>query len=74
MEDDVKSAKKLATATRKLKNELRKVFLLKKLEGRKFDDIAGVMGCSVRTVKYRMEKAMYRFSKELKKRGIDLGS
>lgn len=50
---------------------LREVFIMKKYNNMKFEDICQLLKCSLRTAKYRMKKALNMFSKELQKRGFN---
>jgi len=54
----------------KMPEKLRQVFLLKKMEERTYDEIAELLGCSVRTAKYRMERSWDLLLKELNRKGI----
>jgi RNA polymerase sigma-70 factor (ECF subfamily) len=48
----------------------REVFLLKHVEGLTFDEVAGAVGCSVRTAKYRMRAAVDALAVDLRARGV----
>lgn len=50
----------------------KKVFILKKYDNMKFDEISKVMHCSLRTVKYKMKQAVNMFYDELSKRGFQI--
>jgi len=56
----------------RMPEDLRKVFLLKKMEERTFEEIADLLDCSIRTAKYRMKRAWNFLLKELKRRGVRL--
>lgn len=51
-------------------SELKQVFLLKKMGEMTFEEIAGYIGCSSRTVKTRMEKAWNLLQRGLRAKGI----
>ncbi len=53
-----------------LPDNLREVFVLKKIQEMTFEEIAAVKGCSLRAVKYWMEKALICFEQELRKRNL----
>ncbi len=53
---------------------LREVFIMRKYEKMKFEDISKASNCSLRTAKYRMKKAINIFSKALQKRGFNFES
>ena len=46
------------------------MFLLKHVEGLTFDEVAGAVGCSVRTAKYRMRAAVDALAVDLRARGV----
>ncbi len=54
--------------------DLREVFIMRKYNNMKFQDISTTLKCSLRTVKYRMKKALSMFSRELQKRGFNFES
>ncbi len=53
---------------------LREIFIMRKFNNMKFQDISMTLKCSLRTVKYRMKKALTMFSKELQKKGFNFES
>ena len=53
-----------------LKEKFRVVFLMRYKEGLKYADIADMLRCSERTVKWRMKRAMEIIVDELKDRGV----
>ncbi len=57
-------------AVNSLKERFREVFLLRYANGMKFAEIAHALGCSERTAKWRMEKAVEMITDILKKKGI----
>ena len=48
----------------------REVLLLKHVEGLTFEQVAGTLGCSVRTAKYRMRAALDGLAVDLRERGL----
>ena len=57
---------RLATAVAELPEREREVFLLKRVEGLTFKEVAAAIGCSLRTAKYRMRAAVDRLAASLR--------
>jgi RNA polymerase sigma-70 factor (ECF subfamily) len=57
-------------AVENLKEKQRDVFVLRYDHGMKYADIAGILECSERTAKWRMEKAVESITLFLKERGV----
>jgi len=53
-----------------LKKSFREVFVLRVEQKMKYRDIAEILGCSERTAKWRMRKAVEHIADRLKKRGV----
>lgn len=54
--------------------KLKQVFILKKFNNMNFQEVADTVNCSLRTAKYRMEKAVHLFHEKLQKKGFKIGS
>lgn len=57
-------------AVSKLKEKFRVVFLMRHDQGLKYAEISEILGCSERTVKWRMKKAIEIIADDLKNRGV----
>lgn len=57
-------------AVEKLKEKFRSVFILRYDHRLKYSEIASILGCSERTVKWRMEKAIEKIAQYLSEKGI----
>ncbi len=57
-------------AVSRLKEKFRVVFLMRHDQGLKYGEISEILGCSERTVKWRMRRAIELISDDLKNRGV----
>lgn len=57
-------------AVSRLKEKFRVVFLMRHDQGLKYGEISEILGCSERTVKWRMKRAIEIIADDLKNRGV----
>ncbi|HOD16939.1 MAG TPA: RNA polymerase sigma factor [Spirochaetota bacterium] len=57
-------------AVERLKDKFKSVFILRYDHRLKYSEIASILGCSERTVKWRMEKAIEKIAQHLSEKGV----
>ncbi len=62
--------KEFNAAVESLSDKFRDVFILRYDQNMKYSDISGVLNCSERTAKWRMERAVEKITRYLRNRGI----
>jgi RNA polymerase sigma-70 factor (ECF subfamily) len=67
LRDEADAVRKAVAA---MPEKIRQVFIMKRMEERTFGEISGLLGCSVRTAKYRMELSWNFLMRELKRLGV----